>query len=168
MIPDDELAIAAEDEAETAQNRVRRRAVEELRKAAAAAAAKPAGDGSAKELHIRFRRSPVEVVAGAAGSGAAATAVMLEENVLSGAAGARRPKGTGRVEELKAQLVLRSVGCVTSRPRFSQFKFSPFHGEPAPCFNLSAAVSAPRLFLSPHAGTAASQCQASPSTKSRR
>lgn len=120
MIPEDELNLAPEDEAETAENRVRRRAFDELKKAAAKAAAEApaaaAGGGAApRELHVRFRRSPVEVLPGtstsASGGAAAAGFVRLEENALSGPAGGRKAKGTGKTEDLKAQLILRSIGC---------------------------------------------------------
>lgn len=159
VISDDELSLAEEDAAEVAANRVRRRALDELKKAAAAAASASAAasaPGSGRELHIRFRRSPIEVLPDS--SGRAAAAVRLEENTLSGAAGSRRAAGTGRFEEVRAGLVLRSIGCAKSRA-------CP-HTPPLSPLLASLMLNALRHLrvLLRASGTVGSPCRACPST----
>ena len=105
----EELALEAEDEADLAAARIRRRAVEELRKAAAAQSRHGAAD---RELVLRFRRAPTAFVEGRAGGQPTGRvgAVNLEEQLLSGPSGARAARGTGLVDQAR---MLCLSACIT-------------------------------------------------------
>jgi adrenodoxin-NADP+ reductase len=109
----EQLALPAEDVAELDASRVRRRAVEQLGKAAKRAAAGGGGDGGnsdedARELSFLFLRSPAALLPGA--DAQRVGAVRLQVNELRGAAGARKAHGTDAYEQLPAALVLSSIG----------------------------------------------------------
>jgi adrenodoxin-NADP+ reductase len=112
----EQLALPAEDVAELDASRVRRRAVEELGKAAKRGAAGAGGAGSdvgggggeTRELSFLFLRSPAALLPGA--DAQRVGAVRLQVNELRGAAGARKAHGTDAYEQLPAALVLSSIG----------------------------------------------------------
>jgi adrenodoxin-NADP+ reductase len=104
--------LAADDHAELATHRPRRRALDEIIKATQ----RPPPPGADRELRLLFLRSPAAVLPAdpAAADVAAAPrrvgAVRLQAMRLEGAAGARSAVPTGAFETLPCSLVLSSIG----------------------------------------------------------
>lgn len=106
-----DLAVSQADRAEMAERRISRRVHEVLSQAAEgpASAARESGDDQwLRHLRMRFLRSPVEVLGS---KEAGVQGLRLEINRMEkGSKGQARAVGTGEVETLPCQLVLRSIG----------------------------------------------------------